>query len=396
MGDGALDYEFAVIGKGLFGSAAARHLSAAADRVVLIGPDEPADRTAHDGVYASHYDQGRLTRRIASNRLWAEMTARTFAAISMLETATGATILRPVGCLTVKNPAVAPRHTRETDAEGDVDLTEYEIGDESWRDIFPEFDFPAGCSIVYEGAPAGVLDPRALVASQLEVARSQGATVITDFVTRAGEDAAAVTLRLASGREVRCGRVLVAVGSFVNHFPLLPRRLGISVETETFMLGTVSDRDGRRLATIPTVQYSIDDPDIADIYMTPPLVYPDGRWKVKMGCNTSADRHPESLEEIQAWVRSGDTDALAAAMQTAMQTMLPHVDFVEYETSPCIITMTANDHPIIDQTSDRTFVAVAGNGMGAKSSDGWGGLAAQSMLDEPWPTWIDRESLAAR
>lgn len=396
---GEIDFDFAVIGKGPFGSAAARHLSAATDGVVLIGPDEPPDRTNHDGVYASHYDQGRLTRRIASNRLWAEMTARTFEAMALLEAETGSTILRPVGCLTVRNPAVLPRHAREvvSSAVGEpVDHTGYEVDDESWRPRFPDFDFPAGCSITFESAPAGVLDPRALVASQIEVAQRQGAAVITDIVTATSEDKEGVTLRLASGREVRCGRMLAAVGSFINQFPLLPTRLGVSVESETFILGTVADDDGRRLTVLPTVQYSIDDPQIADIYMTPPLAYPDGRWKVKMGCNTSADSNLESLEAIQAWVRTGDTDRVSASMRGAMQGMLPRVEFLDFETGPCIITMTGNDHPIIDQVTERTFVAVAGNGMGAKASDGWGGLAARLMLDEPWPRWIDRDVLALR
>jgi len=394
-----IDFDFAVIGKGMFGSAAARHLSAAADRVVLIGPDEPADRIAPDGVYASHYDQGRLTRRAASNRLWADMTARTFEAMATLEAATGATILRPVGYLAVHNPAVAPRHSPEdvsAGGGGPVNSTKYDVGDETWRTRFPDLDFPAGCSVVHEAAPAGVLDPRALVASQIEVAQRQGATVITDIVTEAHEDADAVTLRLTSGAEVRCGSVLAAVGSFINQVPLLPVRLGATVETETFMLGTISADVGRRLATLPTVQYTIDAPAIADIYMTPPLLYPDGRWKVKMGCNTSADRVLESLGAIQTWVCAGDTDVVGDAMKDAMQAMLPRLDFRQFETGPCLITMTANGHPIIDRVTRRTFVAVGGNGGGAKSSDGWGGLAAQLMLGEGWPDRIDREALATR
>jgi sarcosine oxidase len=30
--------------------------------VVVLGPDEPAHRAAHTGVFASHYDEGRITR----------------------------------------------------------------------------------------------------------------------------------------------------------------------------------------------------------------------------------------------------------------------------------------------------------------------------------------------
>ena len=46
-------YEHIVIGKSVMGSAAARYLSAMGAQVALIGPDEPADRWTHQGVFAS-------------------------------------------------------------------------------------------------------------------------------------------------------------------------------------------------------------------------------------------------------------------------------------------------------------------------------------------------------
>ena len=55
-------FDYIVIGKGLIGSAAGRYLSATGTKVALIGPHEPENWPAHQGVFASHYDQGRLTR----------------------------------------------------------------------------------------------------------------------------------------------------------------------------------------------------------------------------------------------------------------------------------------------------------------------------------------------
>lgn len=52
-------FDFVVVGKGMMGAAAARYLALSGARVALVGPDEPADRTTHDGVFASHYDNGR-------------------------------------------------------------------------------------------------------------------------------------------------------------------------------------------------------------------------------------------------------------------------------------------------------------------------------------------------
>ena len=53
-----------VIGKGLLGSAAARHLAEMGLNVLLLGPDEPLVRAEHSGVFGSHYDSGRITRII--------------------------------------------------------------------------------------------------------------------------------------------------------------------------------------------------------------------------------------------------------------------------------------------------------------------------------------------
>ena len=66
-------FEFAVIGGGLFGSAAARHLVSDGHDVVLLAPPEPADRSEHDGVFASHYDEARITRVLDSDPLWSDL-----------------------------------------------------------------------------------------------------------------------------------------------------------------------------------------------------------------------------------------------------------------------------------------------------------------------------------
>ena len=57
-------FDFVVVGKGMMGAAAARHLAMTGATVALVGRGEPADWQKHDGVFASHYDSGRITRTI--------------------------------------------------------------------------------------------------------------------------------------------------------------------------------------------------------------------------------------------------------------------------------------------------------------------------------------------
>ena len=47
-------YDVAVVGNGMFGAAATRHLSAQGLKVAAIGPAEPLDWQRHNGVFASH------------------------------------------------------------------------------------------------------------------------------------------------------------------------------------------------------------------------------------------------------------------------------------------------------------------------------------------------------
>ena len=72
-------YAYIVIGKGLLGAAATRHLSATNQRVAVIGPDEPPNRAHHQGVFGSHYDEGRITRILDPNRIWALLAQRSIA-----------------------------------------------------------------------------------------------------------------------------------------------------------------------------------------------------------------------------------------------------------------------------------------------------------------------------
>ena len=57
-----------VVGRGLMGTACARHLAEAGCEVVLVGPDEPVDRASHEviSVKAFAKDGSRYTFQLTS------------------------------------------------------------------------------------------------------------------------------------------------------------------------------------------------------------------------------------------------------------------------------------------------------------------------------------------
>ncbi len=391
------EFEYLVVGKGLWGSAAARHLSAISDSVAIIGPDEPQQPESHDGIFASHYDQGRLTLRIDTNPVWMQAAVRAIDRYAALEAASGIRFHTPSGLLlaypsdveTGTNPhATAVTHNLPHDF--------YPAGHTNWRTHFPYLDFPDSHWVLYEPPPTGHINPRKLLQAQLQVAQQQGATIIREIATAVSESPEGVVVTTRSGDQVQAQKVLLAMGAYTNLFGLLERPLAITVETETIILAEVSAAQAERLADMPCLIYEIDDPDISDIYLTPPIIYPDGRFYIKMGANTPADLHPTTLDGVQEWFHNGASDAYKASLTAALQAMLPTVEFRSITTKRCIITRTANRCPMIDQVSDHIYVAAGANGKGAKGSDTWGWLAAQLMGNGRWWDVLPRDLFKAQ
>lgn len=93
--------KLAVIGRGMIGSAAARHLSRMGHDVALIGPDEPADFSRHNGVFGSHYDEGRITRRFDPEPFWVQMNCAAISRYDEISAESGEEFYREVGVLHV-------------------------------------------------------------------------------------------------------------------------------------------------------------------------------------------------------------------------------------------------------------------------------------------------------
>ena len=117
-------FDFAVIGNGMMGSAASRYLSATGQTVLAIGPGEPADWQAHQGVFASHYDQGRITRIIDPDPVWAHLAARSIAVYPEIEAQSGITFHTRSGGLRVSPDVTAAGDTLNRAEETGKELNE--------------------------------------------------------------------------------------------------------------------------------------------------------------------------------------------------------------------------------------------------------------------------------
>jgi len=392
------DFEYIVIGNGLFGSATARYLSQRTKDVAVIGPDEPKDMLTHDGVYASHYDERRLVRLIGRSRIRSEIGRLAMANYRMLEQKSGISFYEPIGYLIVNSDKVEDNNLespREIARDLNIPYSYYKEGDQSWREQFSHFEFPTSHWIIHEPAPAGLVDPRAMLRAQNSIAKQQGASIIPEIVVDVTENTDSVQIETRTGKQYRAKKVIVTVGAFNNCFNLFPKKLSAYAVTEIIILGQVSALEAKRLSEMPALAYAIDDPVLQDIYMAPPVRYGDGNFYIKMGANTPADYNLDSLAKIQDWFRKGDSDALLADMERAMRMILPNVEFLSFQTKRCVLSRTPNKYPIIDQLSERSYVATGAHGSGAKSSDAIGQMVARLALDGHWLPHIPRELFRA-
>ena len=394
-----IDFEYIVIGNGLFGSAAARYLSQESKDVAVIGPDEPKDELTHDGVYASHYDARRLVRILGRSKIRSDMGRMAMDNYRMLEEKSGIPFYEPIGYLIVNSDAVQDNNLespRELIQKLNIPYTLFREGDCSWQKQFPHFDFPETHWVIHEPDPAGMIDPRAMLRAQNVIAERQGTAVIREIVINVEENSDFVQIETRSGKRYRARKLLVAVGSFSNCFNLFPHKLPLQSETEIIVLGRVSPAEAARLKGMPALVYTIDDPVLQDIYMAPPVRYADGNFYIKMGANTPTDSNPNSLTEIQDWFRNGKSDVYLADFERVLRLILPDVEFLSFQTKRCILTRTANKYPIVDQITDRSYVASGAHGSGAKSSDIIGRLAAGLLLDGRWVPGIPRHLFRVR
>ena len=388
------DFEYVVVGNGLFGSAATRYLSQESQNVAVIGPGEPEDELNHDGVYSSHYDERRLVRLLGRSAIRSKIGRMAMDNYRMLEEKSGIPFYEPIGYLIVNSDDVLDNNLespRELVRTLNIAHTMYEKGDISWRKDFPDFDFPESHWIMHEPDPAGMIDPRAMLRAQNAIAKQQGATVIPEIVVNVEENGNSVSVETRSGRRYRARKVLVTVGSFTNCFNLFPHKLPLQAETEIVVLAQVSATEAERLKGMPAIAYYVDDPVIQDIYMAPPVRYADGNYYFKIGANTPTDYHPDTLTEIQDWFRNGASDIYLGDFERVLRTILPKVEFLSFKSKRCILTRTLNKYPIIDRITERTYVASGAHGCGARSADTLGQLAAGMTIDDRWLAGIPRD-----
>lgn len=373
-------FKYIIIGCGMMGAAAARHLSSWTDGVAVIGPAEPVDTASHQGVFASHYDEARITRTIDPNAAWARLANRSIARYAEIAKESGVDFYSEVGCLVVgpQRNGNATYVGRVEKAAAELGVATENMGDARLAETFPYFSFPQGSDGVFERNNAGHINPRRLVKAQTILAERQGATIIRETVVSAREEAGLVTVTTAEGKNYTAEKVLVAAGGFSIAEKLLGARLDLKVYARTVSFFEIDEAQMDAFAKMPSLIWKWTEEEDG-IYMLPPVRYPDGKLYLKIGGDPD-DVELKAEPEIRAWFRSGGRESANRHLTSVVGKLVPDVDLSRNSMAACVTSFTPTDYPAIAMTGALTGVLTGGCGAAAKSSDEIGRLGAELLL----------------
>jgi len=375
----AVDFKVIIVGSGMMGAAAARHLSGMIEGVALIGPGEPAERKSHHGVFASHYDEARITRSFDDNMVWATLAARSLDRYREIEAKSGISFFSEVGCLFAGPPARPGQGFlgRALQVSEALDLDVEMLTSAALQERFPQFDLNPSFNGYFEARRARHINPRALVRAQTKLAGQAGVTVIDGTVASVRDEGTFVEVH-ADGMRYTAERVLVAAGGFSNFNDLLPAATDVRLAARTVAFFELGDREMMVFSEMPsTIVFGDRDED--HVYILPPVRYPNGKTYLKLGGDLET-RSFDTLEDVGAWFRSdGDLVERDLLVSTALQ-LMPALAGCPTTSAPCVATFTTTAYPYVGYTdSPRIAVLSGGNFVAAKSSDELGRLGAVVM-----------------
>lgn len=377
----AEQFRYIVIGGGMMGAAAARHLSEQTDGVLLLGPGEPRDYQAHQGVFASHYDEARITRRFDADPLWTTFAARSIERYRQIETMSGIRFYSEAGCLFA---GPSPRSSadylyRAREVACSLGLVVEQLEAAQLSEAFRQFAFPSHLIGHYERSKAGYINPRALVRAQTALAVDQGTQHVEAVATAIWSEGGRVCVETIDG-EYEAERVLVAAGAFSNFHHLLPRPLDLSAAPRTVVFFELDEQALSVFGNMPsTIVFTDREED--HIYILPPVRYPDGKVYLKLGGDIETGRF-NTLEDVQAWFRTAGDPAEAERLKDIALQLMPALAGSKTSSAACVATFTATGHPYAGfLPGSQVAVLTGGNFVAAKSSDELGRLGALLMLE---------------
>lgn len=371
-------YKHCVVGHGLTGTAACKYLAELGEDTILVGPSEG------NGAHGACYDEGRIYRILDPREPWALLAERSIQQYGEISKESNIDFFTESGMLIFGvESSDFIQQSREAAAKMKTPLDELRVAD--IEEKYPFLRVPAASEAqvgLLQTSNAGHLSPRKMCHAQLVLATQAGATYVdsaVEGITRESPDGP-FCVSCSGADAVRAENVLVAAGVYTSLVPeLLPRAVSMALTGAQALLAEISEETAGRLAGMPSLIYeatAIED----NVYILPPIQYPDGAWLIKVGPSDSYNPPLATVDEVEAWFRSGqlDPDFEAKALRI-LEEMFVDLEVLSWRALVCVTDNTPTQNAYIDRLEPGWGICTGGNGWAAKSADAIGCLAAQMM-----------------
>jgi glycine/D-amino acid oxidase-like deaminating enzyme len=234
-----------------------------------------------------------------------------------------------------------------------------------------------------EPMDAGYISARGLVAAQTKAAIRFGVEVydaVVEEVIKEENNGDLFLVRCSNSKILHSKKVLVAAGAFTNARPLLPETLDLApVRTQTVHFLLTQD-DATRLQDMPSIIFKDDH---CWAYLLPPIRYPDGSIRLKLGGASVHEpcRNMQSNQQVLDWYLGSGDEAAKQKMTEMLHMFVPNTNPLQILTDTCATLNTPTGQAYIGELAPGWVVATGGNGAAAKSSDELGRLAALCILN---------------
>jgi sarcosine oxidase len=371
-------FDHIVIGGGMMGAPCARHLAEAGARVALIAVPEPVVKSTHQGPFGSHYDAARITRRVAADADWSLLSRRSIDRYRDLESRSDFGIFHETGAV-MSGPDTGPMFHSFTErfravAESLTAPPQMQDTCETWEHL--GIALPCGSLATYEKTLGGWIDPRAMRDAQVKLACAAGAVLIPQAAV--GRDGPRVTL--ADGTQIEADQIVVATGPHAGSDRLLPRKPQMKVWARTIAFARLSEESGAALSKMPSVIF-VPQGWGHDLYVLPPVRYPDGHLYLKIGGQVDSPRI-RSAADMREWYHGRGDAAVGARLLEQLANLLPGTAFEATHTEPCAVVWTKTGYPTIERLNNTVTALIGGNGAAAKCGDELGRLGAMVSRGE--------------
>ena len=384
-------FDVIVVGAGMMGSAAARHLAKSGASVALIGPAEPENKENHTGVFASHYDQARITRRLATSADWSRLSTNAINRYDEIEQESGQRFYHNVGAM-MAGPTSGPESRFIQNVQSvntKLAINASSVQGQELRNRFPYFDFPSETLALFETQNAGYINPRQHVQAEIIAAQRAGVVYVQAEIINITETAQETTLTAADGSLFQAQKVIIATGGFAQSKGLLPAPVPINVFARTITFFELGTKECERLKEMPSLIY-VRKGFTEGVYVLPPVVYPDGKTYIKIGGDPS-DVVLDTPQDIKDWFRTDGNADVRDFLTEELLGIMPDLKYHSISPGSCVTSLTSTERPLIYPQTDRIIALTGGNGAGAKCADELGRLGAmiangQTLAGEGYDT----------